>query len=115
MSMARPVAKLLVGLFVLAALLVVVEVILTLGQRRPAPPSLPNPNGYDDVLRASDLVSGDVGEYPTMNAQELRVVVNKNADALKLLEHCRVSGLSSWLGLSVSRAGSPNGGRKGVG
>ncbi len=93
--MARPIPKLLVGFFILAVLLVAVEVVLTLSQPRPAPPPLPNPNGYDDFLQASSLISGAVGDYLNSSQEELHVLAHKNEEALKLVKRglsreCRV-------------------------
>jgi hypothetical protein len=93
--MAQPVAKLLIGFFVVAALLVVAAVVFTLSQPVPAPPPLPQPNGYDDFVKAGGMVTDNGSDYLTMGEEELRAFVKKNAEALKLARvglgrECRV-------------------------
>jgi hypothetical protein len=82
--MKQPVAKLLIGFFIVVALLVVVMTIFTLSQPVPAPPPLPNPNGYDDLVKAGGMVTDDSWNYSTMSEEELQAFVKKNAEALKL-------------------------------
>jgi hypothetical protein len=79
-----PVAKLLVGFFIGAALLVVAALVLTLSQPAPAPPPIPQPNGYDDFVKAGEMVTDNASDYGTMGEAELRTFVTKNAEALKL-------------------------------
>src|SRR6185312_16811709 len=57
--------------------------------------SLPDPNGYDDFLKAAEVVTVPkaLGANPT--AEELKALVTPNADALKLVlsgltKECRV-------------------------
>ena len=93
--MTQPVAKLLVGFFIVAALLVVAAVVFTLSQPTLAPPPLPQPNGYDDFVKAGGMVTDDPAGYGTMSEEELRAFVWKNAEALKLARtglgrECRV-------------------------
>src|ERR1035441_6890938 len=57
----------------------------TLG-RPPARPPLPNPNGYDDFLKAATLLTGDVYELSTLNHDGLRALVATNAETLRLLK-----------------------------
>jgi hypothetical protein len=64
---------------------------------RPVPPlpTLPNPNGYDDLLAAAKLASTNTGGYARMTVFQLRPVVEANADALShardgLDEQCAV-------------------------
>jgi hypothetical protein len=77
-------AKLLTGFFILAVLLVVAALIFALSQPPPAPPLLPKPNGYDDLVRASWMLADKTSDYTTMNREDLRPVVETNAEALKL-------------------------------
>ena len=61
----------------------------------PPLPPLPNPNGYDDFVRAGKMVAEDTGNYDEMNEAQLRAVVAKNAAALSLARNgfsneCRV-------------------------
>lgn len=58
---------------------------------------LPNPNGYDDFVKASQLLDTDAGDYDTMNREELRKVVSANAAALSLAR----SGLSNQCAVPV--------------
>ena len=82
--MAHPVAKLLIGFFVVAALLVAAAVVFTLSQPAPAPRPLPRPNGYDDFVKAGGMVTDEPSGYGIMSEEELRAFVKKNAEALKL-------------------------------
>jgi hypothetical protein len=93
--MTRPIAKLLTGFATVAALLVVASVIFTLRQPAPARLRLPQPNGYDDFVKAGKMITDDASGYGTMREEELRVFVKKNADELKLARaglgrECRV-------------------------
>jgi hypothetical protein len=81
---ARPLAKLLTGFFVVAVLLVVATLIFALTQPPPAPPPLPKPNGYDDLVQAGQMLAENTGDFSTLNEPDLRILVAKNADALKL-------------------------------
>jgi hypothetical protein len=82
--MARPLAKLLTGFFIVAVLLVVAALVFALTQPPPAPPPLPKPNGYADLVQASRMLADNTGDFPTLNEPDLRILVEKNADALKL-------------------------------
>jgi hypothetical protein len=69
--------------------------VFTLSQPAPAPPPLPQPNGYDDFVKAGGMVTDDTSGYGTMSEEELRAFVRKNAEALKLARaglgrECRV-------------------------
>ena len=53
---------------------------------RTSPPSpLPNPNGYDDFLKAAALLTGNVGNASTLDHEGLRALVSTNAESLRLL------------------------------
>ena len=71
----------LAAIFVLAILTVL---FLPMGRTPPRPP-LPNPNGYDDFLKAAKLLSGDVGNAPTLDQNGLRALVSTNSESLGLL------------------------------
>jgi len=64
---------------------------------RPVPrPPLPNPNGYDDFVRAGQTLVGDPRDFGTMTREELRLLVATNAEALNLLRQgltrrCRIA------------------------
>jgi hypothetical protein len=76
--------KLLTGFFIVAVLLVVAALIFALSQPPPAPPPLPKPNGYDDLVRASQMLADKTSDYAAMDEAELRSLVETNAEALKL-------------------------------
>ena len=60
---ARTLVLALVVIFVLATL----TVLFMLVGRTPQPPPLPNPNGYDDFLKAAGLLTGDVGNASALD------------------------------------------------
>jgi hypothetical protein len=82
--MRHPVAKVLIGFFIVAVLLVVAAVIFTFSQPAAPQTPLPQPNGYDDFVKAGGMVSDNASDYVTMSEEELRAFVRKNAEALKL-------------------------------
>src|ERR1700731_3543575 len=45
---------------------------------------LPNPNGYDDFVKAGAMLSGKTSDYNTMTKEELRALVLTNEEPLKL-------------------------------
>jgi hypothetical protein len=64
----------------------------------PLPPiqTLPNPNGYDDFVKAGGMLADNVQHYEEMDKQELRVLVATNSMALQLARtglqrDCRVT------------------------
>ncbi len=57
---------------------------LSLARRTPEFPPLPNPNGYDDLIKASKSITGPIGDYSTLSLAELRDLVLTNAEALRL-------------------------------
>jgi hypothetical protein len=61
-----------------------IAVVIFIG--RPASPlTLPTPNGYDDLLKASQAVAGKIDDASNPNQETLRVLVVTNAEALRLL------------------------------
>ena len=93
--MAHPIAKLLTGFFIVAVLLVVAAIVFTLSQPAPPPTPLPQPNGYDDFVKAGAMITDNASDYRSMNQVELRAFVTNNAEALKLVRtglgrECRV-------------------------
>ena len=71
--------------------------VVLLSEKPPARHVMPNPNGYDDFVKAGQLVTPISGtnDYRKMSREELASVVSTNAEALKLvrigLSHeCRV-------------------------
>jgi hypothetical protein len=69
---------------VLASVLIALAVFILIG-RTASPPPLPNPNGYDDFLKASVALSGDVNNARTLEHDDLRALVSTNAESLRLL------------------------------
>ena len=63
---------------------------------RPPPPArLPNPNGYDDFVKAQKLMVVYTGEITRASAEQLREHLAKNVEALKLIregltKQCRI-------------------------
>jgi hypothetical protein len=63
--------------------------------RTPQAAPLPNPNGYDDFLRAGKMVTGIVGDYPDLDREALRALMETNEEPLRVLRlglsrHCAV-------------------------
>lgn len=64
------------------------------GPLPPVPP-LPNPNGYDDLVKAANALGTNMGGYNETNAVQIRQIVSVNAAALSLARaglsnECRV-------------------------
>jgi len=76
--------KLLLALVILAALVVVAMLAFT-NVRPPPRPPLPIPNGYDDFLTAGAVITGNLGNYSTIDQDALRDLVAANAEPLRLL------------------------------
>lgn len=58
--------------------------LFTTGKPVPLPP-LPNPNGYDDIVKAGSLVSDSASDARELPLEELRAVIATNTEALQLL------------------------------
>jgi hypothetical protein len=93
--MARIMRKVIIGFGATAALLIIVGLIVTLKDSDPASAPTPNPNGYDDFVKAAGMIkpSGPARKLPS--AEDLSKTVADNAEALQLartgLTHqCRV-------------------------
>jgi hypothetical protein len=48
----------------------------------PAPAPMPDPNGYDDIIRAGTAISNRFRAYKTAGANQLRVMLGTNAAAI---------------------------------
>ncbi len=81
---ARKLGRLLLALALVVAGGVVALVTFVIG-RTSAHPPLPNPNGYDDFVRASQGIAGDVFSSPILNHDRLQALVFTNTEALRLL------------------------------
>jgi hypothetical protein len=61
----------------------------------PVPPP-PNPNGYEDLVKAGQMIAGNVGDFDSMSEAELHVMAQTNSAAIQLAriglqEKCRVT------------------------
>jgi hypothetical protein len=52
----------------------------------PPVPPLPNPNGYEDLVRAGKMIKGEVWDYDKADLAKLREIVSTNATALALAQ-----------------------------
>jgi hypothetical protein len=72
--------------FALAAGAVLVALLASTMGRSPArPPPLPNPNGYDDFVKAGGAVLGNIGDWSDLDHDRLVALVSTNAEPLRLL------------------------------
>lgn len=95
--MARITRRLLI-VFACVALLTALASVLLLHDSSPA---LPNPNGYDDFVKAGRMViqpldsEGHYADYRELSLQELQIAAATNAEVLKIVrgaleKQCRV-------------------------
>ena len=63
--------RLLLLAFALAAVAVLVALLAFKVGRSPARPPLPNPNGYDDFIKAGEAVLGNVSDWPVLDHDSL--------------------------------------------
>jgi len=82
--MPRKIRTVLLALAVVLVLATLTVVLLVIGQTPPRPP-LPNPNGYDDFLKAGALSTRDTGDAPALDQDKLRALVSTNSESLRLL------------------------------
>jgi len=87
----------LIAIFILALPFVLFLGFLFFMETEPLPPiaSLPNPNGYDDLVKAGEMADDNTGNYYEMKLEELRRLMAKNSGALQaartsLQEDCTV-------------------------
>jgi hypothetical protein len=76
--------KPLLALAVISVLAILTVLFLARGRTPPLPP-LPNPNGYDDFLKAAALLTGDVSNASTLDHDGLRALMSTNAEPLRLI------------------------------
>jgi len=89
----------LIALISIPAVVVIAAVgLLIFDAARPLPPiqPLPNPNGYDDLVKAGQMVVSNVLNYDKMEEAELHTMVVSNSNALQLAraglqKECRVT------------------------
>ena len=82
--MAPKVIKYVVLAVIMANVAIIAFVIL--GGSTPPPPPLPNPNGYDDFVKAGQMVKGNPSTNDTMSEEELAGLIAMNAEPLKLVK-----------------------------
>ncbi|HEY5233569.1 MAG TPA: hypothetical protein VIK35_08560 [Verrucomicrobiae bacterium] len=88
----------LIVLFILAFPFVILFGFLASQVVGPLPPiqPLPNPNGYDDFVKAGKMTASNTSDFDKMNEQELQTLVDGNSNALQLVRsglrmQCRVA------------------------
>ena len=107
--MARIIRKAFIAFGIIAALLIIVGVFATLREPKFPAVVMPNPNGYNELLKASNMIEMPSWSNPKKPSQaEMAEFVTKNAEALKLArrglhQKCRVP-LESSEGQIVVRA-----------
>jgi len=72
----------------LGILLIIVGAVCFMGYalfRAPKPELLPNPNGYDDFLRAAPMVTAKVEDFPDLDREALRALLETNGEPLHVL------------------------------
>ena len=75
----------LITFSIIAAPFVFLICLLLYWETQPPPASpLPNPNGYDDLMKAGNMITGHVWTYDEANVGELREMALTNATALAL-------------------------------
>jgi hypothetical protein len=62
-----------------------VATLIVFATRPPRNPPLPNPNGYDDFVKAASLVTGDPWNTRALDLEGLREFVNANGESLRLV------------------------------
>lgn len=84
-------------LLIPTAVILAIAGLLIFQELQPLPPiqPLPNPNGYDDLVKAGEMVSTNSWNYEAMDEAQLRETVSANAEALSLVRaglsnECRV-------------------------
>jgi len=84
--MTRKTRNWLITLLILASPFLFFLGLLFFWAGEPLPPlaPLPNPNGYDDLLKAQQMLSNDTGEYNETNTAQVQKVVAADAAALSL-------------------------------
>jgi hypothetical protein len=87
----------LIAFSILAGPFIFLFCLLLFWDAEPLPPlpPLPNPNGYEDLVKAGNMVSNDFGDYDELTPAKLRELVNKDAEAFQtarigLRQECRV-------------------------
>src|SRR5208282_1318971 len=76
----------LITLLILASPFLLFLGLLLFWTAEPLPPiaPLPNPNGYDDLVKAGKMIKGGISDYDKADLDKLRGIVFTNAEALSL-------------------------------
>ena len=82
--MPRTIRTSLIAVAVCFVAVILTVVIFSIRQPPPSSP-LPNPNGYDDLLKAGQSVTGKLDGLSDLDHDALRALVATNAEALQLL------------------------------
>lgn len=82
--MPRKILRLLLALAAIFALAMLALIVFTAGGP-PAHTALPNPNGYDDFLKAASRLNGKPGDAPNLDHDGLRALVSTNGETLRLI------------------------------
>jgi hypothetical protein len=97
-SMTTKTRNRLILLFILAFPFVVLFGFIFSEYVAPLPPiqPLPNPNGYDDFVKAGQMLPSNNSDFNKMNERELQMFVNDNSNALQMVRsglqmQCRVA------------------------
>jgi hypothetical protein len=77
--------RLLLFAFALVAGAVLVVLLASTIGRSPVRPPLPNPNGYDDFIKASEALLWNVDDFPTLDHDSFAALVSTNAEPMRLL------------------------------
>ncbi len=87
----------LITFSILAGPFIFLLCLLLFWDAEPLPPvaPLPNPNGYDDLVKAGNMVSNDFDNYDELSSAKLSELIKKNAEAFQtartgLQGECRV-------------------------
>jgi hypothetical protein len=85
-------------LLIPTAIILAIVGLLIFQELQPLPPlqPLPNPNGYDDLVKVGNMVSNDFEDYDQLSLEKLRELTNKDAEAIQtarigLQQKCRVT------------------------
>ncbi len=65
----------------------------------PPVPPLPNPNGYEDLVKAGHMLTNDIGDYDELHAGRTTVNWCKNAAAVQLARTGLQESMPRYLGL----------------
>src|SRR5258708_1657357 len=80
--MKRPGVRIIATFTFVIAFILIAAFVLIPG--RPPDQPLPIPNGYDDFVKAAGMLAGSFSDYRNMNEVDLRAILAKNSEALKL-------------------------------